>query len=208
MSKQTLAEYCEGKNIAIVGNAPFTEELGEQIDACDIVVRFNWFTLQGFEPQLGTEFDMWAFSARFTYPYGTPWFSNWEECLVAAKHRLEDCDSVYWAVPHYCVQRRRRGLAQVQKLVKHKEPVHRFNRGMSHAGKHYRSTGLVVLNSLLQLDYREILVVGYRNLDPNYGYHMVDDGVVPWPDHKPKAEAKVFEEITAGKRNLEIIRHE
>jgi len=48
--------------ILLVGNGPsVTEyEYGTSIDSYDIVVRFNWFHIDGFEKYVGTKTDIWA----------------------------------------------------------------------------------------------------------------------------------------------------
>lgn len=48
-------QACNGKRVAIVGNAGYLKELdqGELIDSHDIVIRMNNFRLSGFERQLG-----------------------------------------------------------------------------------------------------------------------------------------------------------
>lgn len=49
-------------NVVLVGNGPSIKEqkLGKLIDSFDVVVRFNYFTTEGFEEHTGTKIDVWA----------------------------------------------------------------------------------------------------------------------------------------------------
>jgi len=46
--------------VAIVGNAPYTLPLGEYIDSCDEVIRFNLFKTQGHEKYVGSKTTIWC----------------------------------------------------------------------------------------------------------------------------------------------------
>ena len=52
----------DNKTIAMVSNAPslLTSGFGSEIDAADLVVRFNWFTTEGYEADVGTRTDVYA----------------------------------------------------------------------------------------------------------------------------------------------------
>ena len=49
------------KTITIVGNGASVlhKELGPQIDACDVVLRFNDFVIKSYEKNVGTKTDIW-----------------------------------------------------------------------------------------------------------------------------------------------------
>ena len=50
----------EGKRVAVVGNAPseIGRKKGAEIDAHDLVIRFNNFRLKGFEDDYGSKTDI------------------------------------------------------------------------------------------------------------------------------------------------------
>jgi hypothetical protein len=49
------------KRVILVGNGPsvLNKDNAELIDSYDVVVRFNWFHIKGFEKQVGTKTDIW-----------------------------------------------------------------------------------------------------------------------------------------------------
>ncbi len=55
--------------VAVIGNAPNLSgaKLGESIDKCDKIVRFNDFRIQGFEEDLGSKTTHWCVSAFAVY---------------------------------------------------------------------------------------------------------------------------------------------
>ncbi len=56
-----LYKYTKNKSIAIVGNSPSGIGLkqGKEIDNHDIVIRFNNYSLQGYEEDYGKQTDIW-----------------------------------------------------------------------------------------------------------------------------------------------------
>ncbi len=57
-----LERYIENKKVAIVGNAPLTEEYGQVIDSYDIVIRFNTYdTSPKYQPYYGSKTNIWTF---------------------------------------------------------------------------------------------------------------------------------------------------
>jgi hypothetical protein len=54
-----------GKHVAIVGNGPqaIGKGKGAEIDAADIVVRFNGYQTKGYEEDYGTRTDIWVWGA-------------------------------------------------------------------------------------------------------------------------------------------------
>lgn len=57
-----LDRFLEGKTIAVVGNGPSDvgKGLGKEIDAHDVVVRFNNYRIEGFERDYGSRIDVWV----------------------------------------------------------------------------------------------------------------------------------------------------
>ncbi len=60
-AKEEFLEYIKGKSIAVVGNAgtEIGTGNGEEIDAHDIVIRFNNYPMEGYERDYGTKTDVW-----------------------------------------------------------------------------------------------------------------------------------------------------
>lgn len=76
-------------SIAIVGNAPseLGKKTGEQIDACDLVIRFNNFSVDPeFAPDYGTKTDVWVRNARYR--------QIWRRAEAPALHII--ADNIYW----------------------------------------------------------------------------------------------------------------
>jgi hypothetical protein len=59
-----------GATVCLVGNGPavLRAPYGPQIDAHDIVIRFNWFAISGFEPHVGTKTSIWSTFGRGSLP--------------------------------------------------------------------------------------------------------------------------------------------
>lgn len=57
-----LDRFLEGRTIAVVGNGPCDsgKGLGAEIDAHDVVVRFNNYRIEGFERDYGSRVDVWV----------------------------------------------------------------------------------------------------------------------------------------------------
>lgn len=60
--KNIFKQLLQNRKVAIVGNSPseIGKNKGQEIDAHDIVIRFNNYTLKGFESDYGTKTDIWA----------------------------------------------------------------------------------------------------------------------------------------------------
>jgi len=54
--------YLKGKTPAVVGNSPCEKNFGkgQEIDGHDVVIRFNNYTIQGFEKDYGAKTNVWA----------------------------------------------------------------------------------------------------------------------------------------------------
>ncbi len=60
--RKLFAELVAGKTVAVVGNGPYEvgRKLGHEIDAHDIVIRFNNFASQEYEIDYGGRVDIWS----------------------------------------------------------------------------------------------------------------------------------------------------
>jgi glycosyl transferase, family 25 len=60
------------KKVLVIGNAPYEKEnMGEEIDKYDIVVRFNNYPNKGYQEHIGTKTDIWCLSDA-TYTKNKP----------------------------------------------------------------------------------------------------------------------------------------
>jgi hypothetical protein len=61
-NEKIFEKLLEGKTVAIVGNGPseLRKGKGAEIDAHDIVIRINNYTIDGFENDYGTKTDIWV----------------------------------------------------------------------------------------------------------------------------------------------------
>jgi hypothetical protein len=59
-----------GASVCLVGNGPsvLRAAYGAQIDAHDVVIRFNWFAITGFENHTGTKTTLWSTFGRGSLP--------------------------------------------------------------------------------------------------------------------------------------------
>jgi hypothetical protein len=91
ISKEEFHSFCEAKSIAIVGNskALLEHNFGQDIDAHDIVLRFNaGYPEPKFQQYVGTRTDIWAcasysgmksihkFQGNFTYALWANWHTR------------------------------------------------------------------------------------------------------------------------------------
>lgn len=63
-NQQSLYQLRPGSTIALVGNAPhLCRRNANQIDECEVVIRFNNYSIDGHEEFVGTKTNIWCFSA-------------------------------------------------------------------------------------------------------------------------------------------------
>ena len=86
-----------GKTIAVVGNGPqqLGQGTGAEIEARDLVIRFNNFRLAGFEADYGKRTDIWVWGA------GKGELGDEEQAI------LKNCELMIWgpAFPHFKIHR-------------------------------------------------------------------------------------------------------
>lgn len=57
---EDLFETVRGQTIAVVGNAVFQTAFGEEIDAHEVIIRFNNFKRAGYEEFVGSRITWWC----------------------------------------------------------------------------------------------------------------------------------------------------
>lgn len=53
-------KHCARQSVSVVGNGPVQTPHGSEIDASDIVIRFNTFLIAGYEASIGSKTDAWC----------------------------------------------------------------------------------------------------------------------------------------------------
>lgn len=53
-------KHCAHQSVSVVGNGPVRTPHGSEIDASDIVIRFNTFRIAGYEAFIGSKTDAWC----------------------------------------------------------------------------------------------------------------------------------------------------
>lgn len=61
-NKNVLSQYLQGKNVAVVGSGPSEvgKSKGKEIDAHDVVIRFNDYKINGYEQDYGSKTTVWV----------------------------------------------------------------------------------------------------------------------------------------------------
>jgi len=183
------------KSVAVVGNARFEEALGEQIDACDIVVRFNNFELRGYSELLGHRLDVWSIFHGFA---GVP--------KQIAAHRLQRSQSLFWQVPHATSPQ---DTAIVRKHLAGKPVFSCYDKTvLERPSGVVPSSGLQVLHRILQTPFRRLFVCGFRHFIPDReGYqHMQQDHPRISSQHCASYEQQTFTQLT-DREDVEVFQH-
>lgn len=68
MNIPELVEFLKGKTIAVVGGAPIKDK-GKEIDAHDIVIRFNFALTKGYEIDRGSKLDIQVVGGNSLFEY-------------------------------------------------------------------------------------------------------------------------------------------
>jgi hypothetical protein len=192
--------YFKDKTVAIVGNCKFNEEVGERIDACDIVIRFNRFVTEGYEKQLGSKFTVWSFTRDFAWrpvKVDVPWLEHYEW----ARQRLEGCEAVMiWGN-----LRHPRG---VNALLKGKIKLKPRRKTLPGGSKgRYNSTGLLTLDALLAWPMKHLLVVGFNHFESPQSHSMYDDPYSSSQAHSTRQERRRFNKLCKSRDYIEVITH-
>jgi hypothetical protein len=207
MNQLRIGEYCRGKKIAIIGNAPFEEHLAARIDGNDIVIRMNNFETAGYEKELGEKFSLWAFANHFNLADKVPW----EDKLALAEKNLAKCDGVIWNHSDHHWRTMPPKSHKVKRMCKDKLMFHEVRRGPRlRPTDHYWSTGLVVMHLILPLDYKSIFLAGFRHFDRTYRHHMQKhhgDYTFTGGWHPTEKETDVFNELIHNKPDVLHIKH-
>jgi hypothetical protein len=89
------ALLADAKTIAVVGNGPsdLGADRGAEIDACDLVIRFNdYSTDPAFRPAYGSKVDVWCHSFKYE--------NIWRRDALKPRHTLLAGLSLYWRTPN------------------------------------------------------------------------------------------------------------
>lgn len=189
------SEELGDQSVIIVGNGAslLATQLGPEIDAHDIVVRFNLFKIGKFAPHVGTK--------------TTVWFNNRDAHSQQVKHLLKHhCfQQIYihtWHDTSAAVQSFREGIEKNKRTT----PVtgvdkHLIDQMRVFLGGRYAmfSTGAIGTWVMLQY-YKRVTLVGFDWWHNPEKFHYGDDlkfNAPPGRGHQPQLERLFFERLVA-----------
>ena len=179
-------DYCDGKTIAVVGNAVVEKLYGASIDACDIVLRFNEaYPSKAQEPYIGSKSNVWSIMCQDLKAqkafYETGIYDK-IDYLVAAWWR-------YQVIPEF-----------VPKVVH--LPLENFCASVDQLGAS-PSCGYLVLRYLMDASkYKKLVVAGFdffESGDRHLGRRDVGR-------HNPEAEKLSLTNLLTYRRDIEWLR--
>jgi hypothetical protein len=167
--------------IIVVGNGTSVLDYkkGKQIDAFDIVVRFNNYKLKGFEENVGTKTDIWITACcnkvyMESKEYKEVYFHSW----VWNKPKDKNYRRILEKIPSVKVFEREE-VVELKKLIP-EYPSMAF------------STGLIAINRLLKT-YDQLYLTGFDWWDREE--HHYGDREGRGTLHKPKIEYKYIMDL-------------
>lgn len=174
--------------VIIVGNGSslLDKNNGELIDSFDIVVRFNSYTIEKFEKQVGTKTNYWFNTVNFSNKL-TNFRTNakYDRIYWHSWHWSKETDDGYKAfVSHFkdkeIIKTSKDTITEIQNYVKD-------NTYYSY------STGIIAIWMLLK-EYNDITITGFDWWTPNKKHHYNDNGI-KGNIHQPDKEYKVIQKL-------------
>ena len=168
----------EGKRVAVVGNAPseIGRKKGAEIDAHDLVIRFNNYRLKGFEGDYGSKTDIWVRGSGG---------SDVEDRTEPYRLVAWEADYDHWRVAHNHLDILYRQLCEGQKIYNFDWACHMSLRKAS--GVDFPTTGMVLIWEI----FRKF--GNFNNVD-FYGFSFCQDKFDTYATHyfndRTEAEAK------------------
>lgn len=180
--------------IVVVGNGPtlLEKELGKKIDDFSTVVRFNAYTIEGYEKHVGTRTDIWFNVINFTkkdaqwrmkQPYKRIVLHSWQWDLE--KDLLYKAFTEFYKDKNIPIEKAKREICtELSALV----PEDNY---------FYFSTGLIALWMLLK-EYKQICITGFDWWQTDK--HHYNDNANRGTLHKPHIEKKVIDSLIEQKK--------
>lgn len=180
-------------NVVIVGNGAslLDSNLGEIIDAHEVVVRFNHFVTAGFSADVGNRTSIWFVNRNVHHP------------TMHRDIRRVRCDEIFvhtWADERQAADSFRNALMELGRDTKVTEvPKSALAEMQVFLGTDYRcfSTGAVGVWMMLK-KYQRLNLVGFDWWNEPPMIHYFNDGQKP-PDpikgHRPLEEKVLFERL-------------
>jgi hypothetical protein len=208
----SIREYAKGKTLAVIGNAKFSEPLGKEIDACDIVVRMNSFQLPrlsnvpgSITEQIGTKFTVWTFNNDFNQSNDEPWPKR----MLAARAKLRQCDAVLWQRGNACQYPR-----TVENMLRGKKSL--TWKGFRWPKKPDRvcfTTGFRTFFQFYHTEFKSMLMCGFRGFDDPETFHMWQNSDQTekvkevLETHDPDFERGLIKELVEARKEIRFIQH-
>jgi hypothetical protein len=193
---RTDSPVAANQSVCLVGNGPsvLRAPLGAQIDAHDVVVRFNWFAIEGFETHVGTKTTLWSTFGRGSLPKDVSQrpakaiYVHGEKPKAFA-YAVEEA----WGIPRPffdSVQARVRAVSEISEEARLKPLL--------------PTSGLVVALWLLEChQVPSLSLVGFDHFSKaSSGQHhyWIPSSFKRPPEHDGDAEAKIFADLAAQGR--------
>lgn len=187
-----------GSRIVLVGNGPSALRRGDrgaEIDAYDVVVRFNAYAIRGFEPMVGRRTDLWT-----TFGHGTRPRDEGEvpACALHVRDDPPHLPTLPVPVPRAC------GIGRA-----YYESVRARLRARSHRTGDARdrllpSSGLVVALWLIEQGHAgRVTLFGFDHFskaESGQHHYWIPSNFIPPPEHDGEAEEEWFAELLVAGR--------
>lgn len=137
-------------SLAIVMNGPMREDYGEEIDACNSVIRFNVYQTKGYEKEVGSK--------------TTHWIVNGDHSVIKDQNLPALCP-----FPHYKYK-----SVQIYRFRSKWEPLifTQFDyRKSAPENMPYPTTGFTFLMMMLHLDRGPFTVYGFNGLQEGHYFN-------------------------------------
>jgi hypothetical protein len=153
--------------VAVIGSAPYNtrnKPMGQYIDSCDVVVRFNRYTTLGHEKYVGSKTTIWCyFAERWRWKKGPPLIG--EDVKLIWIVRREHPKMFSWVEKD----------AEQRQIPLWDIPRRRIVDLMDRLNGSFPSTGIVGLYAAMRLYDPPIYTQGLGMFRPNKRLHYYED---------------------------------
>ena len=202
-SDRLFEKLIEGKSVAVVGNGPqqINKGTGKEIDAHDIVIRFNNYKIEGYEEDYGTRTDIWV---RNCNVYETKNRQNPEQFKMIVWR----FDKLHWEARRelWLVAAAQSLAGKVIYGTIQEDVIIAVSKWLNPNGNTNPTLGAIVIKFLV--DYtkaKSVNVYGFSLLDAEgdekTGTHYYDD-YIDFANHNSALEAKLLKEMLIEGRRI------
>lgn len=166
------------KKIIVIGNAPYNprRKLGKIIDDCDVIVRFNFFQLEGYEQYIGSRTTAWCFRN-----------SMWKNI----KEQENQCDQMWIMASSYISEGPMSRAAEWGcKLIQLPKEIGKFATQL--LGNEFPSVGIIGMLAAIHLYQQPIFVLGFNGFRSKDKIHYFEDKSVGFCRHDGEKEIQAL----------------